>query len=359
MRILYTYFTKQFLKIFIFTAIAFGFIVLISELFRQIGFYMDHGTGFFIIVAHLLSNVPWWIIQVLPVATLLALLFSLGELAKRNEVTATKAAGINLWNIVILFIILGFIIGIADLAARELVVPKVTQFNYKLQKEKIQKIENSVQTEYSNLIVSLLNNKRLSIGYLNTKEKFMENIVIEHYNPDFSIKSLILAQRAYWENETWILEDGVIRDFDDGIWQEVYFKNYDSGIQLRPEDAAIRKVRYEMMTTANFKKYIMQLRMFGNNALKARIALNMRYSSVFSHIIVMMIGIPFALGLSKKLGKILSFTLALGAAFLYWGTQAITQSFGENYLLSPFMAAWLPNILFFAIGIYLLIKVKK
>ena len=139
MRIIYTYITKQFAKIFFFTSFAFGFIVLISELFRQLSFYMEYKTPLIVILQHLFSNIPWWIIQVLPVATLLALLFSLGGLAKKNEITAIKAAGVNLWKVIILFMVIGFIIGLADFAARELVVPATSLFNEKVKKEKYRK----------------------------------------------------------------------------------------------------------------------------------------------------------------------------------------------------------------------------
>ena len=359
MKTLYLYVSKKFLTIFFFTSIAFGFIVLISELFRELGFYMENKTPFLIIVQHLLSNVPWWIIQVLPVATLLALLFSLGDLAKKNEITAMKAAGINMWRIISLFLFWGAMIGAADLAAREFAVPTTTVFNERIKKEKIQKEEVKIQTQYKNLIVSLPNNTRLTVGNMDTKAMLMRDVIIEKYSEEFHIERLVLAAEGTWEDKTWILRNGVIREFDSDFWNEVYFKEYDSDIHLSPSDFAFRKMRYETMNTQDFQKYINQLRMFGKTALKERIALHMRYASVFCHLIVMMIGIPFALGIGPRFGKILSFTLALAASFIYWGAQAVTQSLGENSILTPFTAAWLPNFIFFAIGIVLLVKVKK
>ncbi|MCL2144172.1 MAG: LptF/LptG family permease [Endomicrobia bacterium] len=359
MKKIYLYVSKKFLTIFIFTAFAFGFIVLISELFRELGFYMEYKTPFFIIVQHLLSNIPWWIIQVLPVATLLALLFSLGDLAKKNEITAMKAAGINMWRIISLFMLLGFLIGGADLAARELIVPQTTEFNERIKKEKIKKEEIKVQTQFKNLIVSLPDNTRMTVGEMDAKAKIMKDIIIEKYNEDFYIERLVLAAEGVWENETWILKNGVVRDFDADFWDEAYFKEYNSKIRLKPNDFAFRKMRYETMNTYYFQKYINQMRMFGKTALKERIGLNIRYASVFCHLIVMMIGIPFALGIGPRFGKILSFTMALAASFAYWGVQAITQSLGENSILTPFMSAWLPNFIFLAIGIVLLARVKK
>jgi lipopolysaccharide export system permease protein len=320
---------------------------------------MENKTPFLIVIQHLVSNVPWWIIQVLPVSTLLALLFSLGDLAKKNEITAMKAAGINMWRIIVLFMTLGILIGGADLAIRELIVPHTTAFNEKVRKEKIQKEKIQMQTEFKNLIVSLPNNVRMTVGYIDTKEKLMKDIILEKYSEDFYIERLVLAAEGVWKNKTWTLRNGVIREFGTGLWNEIYFKDYESDIHLKPDDFAFKKMRYEMMNTYDFQKYIYQLQMFAKTALKERIVLNIRYASVFCHLVVMMIGIPFALGIGPRFGKILSFTMAVVASFIYWGVQAITQSLGENAILTPFMSAWLPNFIFFAIGIVLLIRVKK
>ena len=359
MKTLYKYILKSYLKIFFFTALAFGFIALVSQLFGQINFYMEHKTPLLIVCAHLFSNLPWWMIQVLPVATLLSVLFSLGELSKRNEITAAKAAGVNLWKIIALFLFTGAMIGLADLAAREFVIPKTTRINERIKKEKIEKQTISYKTEFSNLIVALKNNSRVTIGFLDTKAQIMKDVVIEKYDEDFYLEYLVLSPGGKWDGASWELENGVLRKFKDGLWDEMYFKTYDSGIDLKPNDIAFRKMKSETMSTKEFKRYIKQIRIFGQTALNERINLNIRYASVFCHLIVMMIGIPFALGFGNKFGKILSFTLALAASFTYWGFQAITQSLGENAILTPLMSAWLPNFVFVAIGVFMLAKVKK
>jgi lipopolysaccharide export system permease protein len=115
------------------------------------------------------------------------------------------------------------------------------------------------------------------------------------------------------------------------------------------------------MNSTELKQHINRLKMFGlsDKAKYTAIDLNMRYASVFAHIIVMMIGIPFALGFGNKFNKIISFTLALFAAFTYWGAQTVTRSLGESSVLSPFMAGWLSNFVFAFIGICLICKVRK
>jgi lipopolysaccharide export system permease protein len=320
---------------------------------------MEYKASFYAIMLHLISNLPEWIIEGLPIATLLALLFSLGNLSKNNEISAIKASGINLWNIMILFMIMGFIIGLGDFAVREFIIPKVSLYNENVRKKVIKKEDSTIQTDFYNKIVPLPNNTRMTIGRLDTKAKTMSNVVMEKYDQNFALKRLVLAQEAIWENNSWILQNGIIRSFNSNFWNEIHFKKYNPNINITPSDMSIQDIRYDTINTKQFKKYINQLKTFGQSAIKEKIVLNMRIAAVFAHIIAIMVGIYFAVNFGKRTRRILSFTLALGVTFTYWITQAISRTLGENLVLSPFIAAWLPNIIFLTLGIYLLNNVRK
>ncbi len=359
MKILYRYIIKNFVKIFLFTTVAIALVGIISELFRQINLYIDNKTPFYMILTHLLSDMPLWLIQALPIAALLALLFSLGDLSKNNEITAIKAAGINIWRIIILFFIMGFVIGTVDFVVKEFIVPKTSSYKDVIEKEKIQKEKIDIKTEFSDLIIPTLGNTRVTIGYLNAEENIMKNIAIEKFSDKFKIEHLILAEVGIWENDSWLLKNGVIRNFKADFWNETHFEQYNSNIHIKSKDMALQNVSYDAMSTLALKKYINKLRAFGQTAVKEKIILNMRFATIFSYIIVVMIGIPFAIGFENNLNKTLSFMIAIAAAFIYWGTRAITKSLGENLILSPFVAAWLPSLIFSAIGVYMLVKIKK
>ncbi|MDD5021121.1 MAG: LptF/LptG family permease [Endomicrobiaceae bacterium] len=358
---IYLYISKQFLKPLFFTTFAFGFIVLISELFREMNFYMEKKTPFLIILEYLFLNFPWWSIDVFALSVLLALLFSLGDLAKRNEITILKASGINVWNIIFLFLFLGFSLGIIDFAAREFIIPKtVTEASYvrNVKIEKNQDDEN-LTGEYKNIIVALKDNTRMSIGYLNVQEGYMRNIIIDEYYNNFYLKKNIVVGEALYNNHGWLLKNGVERKFDNSNkWEEKYFQNKIYPISVKPNDFVVKDIRYEQMNLKDFKEYIQKNQMLGKNTLKDQIKYNMRFAGVFCHIIVMMIGIPFALGLGKRFGKIISFTVALMLSFIYWTLQGFALTLGENQVLSITLAAWLPNIIFCVIGIYLLSRIK-
>jgi lipopolysaccharide export system permease protein len=358
-KILYKYIIKNFIKIFPLITVAFALVVLISQLLGLLNFYIEYKASFYLIVVHLISKLPEWLTQCFPIATLLTILFSIGNLTKYNEITAIKAAGINIYKIIMLLIIISSIIGICDFATKEFIVPKTSSYNEKIKKEKIKKEESLATTDFYNQIIALPNNIRMTVGHLDTQADTMENVVMEEYDDNFALKRLILAEEAKWENNSWILKSGILRDFDSDFWKELYFRDYNANIHITPEDLAINDVRYSTMNIIKLKKYINQLQIFGQNAVSAKIALNTRFASSFCHIIIMMIGLALTMNIREKFSRIFTFILSFVIIFAYFGTQAITKSLGENSIIYPFFAAWLPNIIFSALGVYLLIKLKK
>ena len=200
----------------------------------------------------------------------------------------------------------------------------------------------------------------MSVGYLNIKDAYMKDIIIDKYDENFHIKENIVVGEGCYKNGAWVLKNGVSRKFTkDKNWNEEIFNNRIFGFTVKPQDFVVKDTRYEQMNLKTFKEYIEKKQMLGENTLKEQIKYHSRFANVFAHIIVMMIGIPFALGLGNKFGKIISFTFALIFSFIYWAIQAVCLSLGENQIINVWFAAWLPNILFGIIGVYLMSKIKK
>jgi lipopolysaccharide export system permease protein len=359
MKILTRYIIREFIKPLFFSIAAFSGLVMISEFFRELSFYLEKKTPFTVVISYLLLNVPWWCIQVLPVSVLLAVLFSLGQFARQGEVTAMKAAGVNPWRLVVIFLLCGLAIAAADLALREKVIPYTVKRAEIILQDKIKNEKAGVQTEFYNIVVSLPPAGRATIGHLNANQNSMQKIVIDYFTPGFVLKNQVVAESAAWEDNTWNFFNGVERSFSSGSWQDVYFSTKTFGLPFQPKDFVFRRLRPEQMTTPEYHAYIGQLATLGLPTEKDRIQFYLRFASALSYPVVMMIGIPFALGFGGRHGKMISFTFALIFAFVYWGAQAIGQSMGGNRLISPLLAAWLGNIVFGVFGIVFISKMKK
>ena len=359
MKIIYRYIIREFFKPLFFSSAVFGGLVLISEFFRELSFYLENKTSFLIVFEYLFLNLPWWIIQVLPVAVLLAVLFSLGQLTRNNEITALKAAGINLLKIVLIFFFCAVFVGLFEIILKEKIIPFTVLKAEQIRHEKIKKEDYSVKYEFNDLVISLPNMAQMTIGNLNAKTNLLRQIVIDKYDNNFRLIGQTVAQSGIYDGNYWVFNNGVLRDFTKTPMEEVVFSTKSVSLPFAPKDFILAKLRPEQMTTPQFKSYIHQLNTLGIPSEKERIQLYFRWSSAFSHIIVILIGIPFALGFAGKHGKFISFTFALIFAFVYWGILAVAQSLGENRVISPLLSAWLGNIIFGVFGVVMLSRLKK
>jgi lipopolysaccharide export system permease protein len=61
----------------------------------------------------------------------------------------------------------------------------------------------------------------------------------------------------------------------------------------------------------------------------------------------------------KRAGLAMEFGLSLLIAFIYFIFMKISTSFGYAGILHPFISAWLANIVFFIIGVIVILNVRK
>ena len=321
---------------------------------------MEVKAGLIPVVGYLLCNLPWWIIQVLPVSVLLAVLFCVGQLTKSNELTALKAAGINLWRIIVLFLLMGALIGVCEFYLREGFIPFSVGMAEKIKTEKIRNEKPSSVNERTNLLVSFDDSKaRMTVGKVSLIDKTMSKLVVDMFDNDMVLVKQFVASGASWNGNDWVLENGIERVFSGNNWSEKYFSKLPFSLPFSPSDFDVLRVRPEQLSVSEYNTYLKRLELIGSDNTKEKIQYHQRFSAVFSHIIVILIGLPFALSFGKTHGKIISFTVALIFAFVYWAAQAAGQSLGENGIVSPILAAWIGNILFGMFGLILVAKVKK
>ncbi|MDR0915426.1 MAG: LptF/LptG family permease [Endomicrobium sp.] len=360
------YIAKNFIKIFIFITLVVLTITTIYELFKRLGFYLEYNASTLLIILHLLCSIPRWVSQLLPIVTLLSILFSVGELSKHNEITAMKALGTNIDKIIFLLIILGCIIGLCDFTIREVIIPKTSKYTEFIKINKIMKKNIVLETKFYNLILAMSRYERIMIEYCNIGEKIIKNLVIEKYNNKFEITDIIMAQYALWNHTRWILYNGILRSFHYNtniVLEETYFKKYISNIMINPNDirTVLREVNYDNMTTNELVTYINLLKSLGQSEMKIRatlIALHSRYAYMFTHIVMMLIGASFVLKVQIQNKKI-NYIIALLISFIYFCMQSLTNSLGVIFLLPTFLATWSANIIFIILGLYLIMKLRK
>jgi lipopolysaccharide export system permease protein len=86
--------------------------------------------------------------------------------------------------------------------------------------------------------------------------------------------------------------------------------------------------------------------------------MNIKLAFPFISLILLTIGIPLALAV-KKGGTPLSVSVGMAVCFLYVLILGLARSLGLAGILPPLFSAWLANLLFLFLGIYMMIHMER
>ncbi len=360
------YVLKEFLAPLVFSFSALAVLMLVSELMERLDKFIAAKAGFGVVLQYLLSTLPVRAIEILPVAALLAALFSLGNLSRRQEITAAMSGGITPWTMVKPILFCGLVLSLFSWILSEGVVPWASQKAENLWNIQIRRLTSPRQTKFNNLAVAGEKNTFYSIGMLDTDEQLMENIVIDKMDAN-GLMYQIQAKSAKWENSILVFRNGIERFYKNNgltIASQKAFTKREGPLNdfrgencVQPEDLVPREPDAECMNYKNYNRHLRRLRTLGISTRKQEVELHLKLAFPFTSFIVLLLGIPFAF--QKTGGKVKAIGFALGTAFFYFGLMQIGRALGQKPWCPPILGAWFSNLVFICIGTVLFYRMTK
>ncbi|MBD3271725.1 MAG: LptF/LptG family permease [Elusimicrobia bacterium] len=361
MRILKKYFFVEFIKPCLFGLASFVIIIAVSHLFEKLDTFTSSGARAYDVFKYILYQLPFMSVQVIPVALLLGALFSFNRLLSTGEITAVKSSGIPMRQIIIPFMIFGVVVSCAVIFINESLIPVFNTRAQYIYRVHIRKLPPGNPALWSNIVLSGKGNIRITAEQLNLAQGKIERVVVDQYHGSV-LTQQIDARSAVWNGDAWEFRRGSIRWFSrngDTIIKEEPFDSRVIDINNTPRDLSPSKIEPEEVNYKTLKDYIRHLEKLGIPNADERVQLHLKIAFPFSNLIVLMIGIPFALRARQGSGKLMSFATALAIAFSYWGFISIGQSLSSARILPPIAGAWFANIIFLGIGIHFLRKIQS
>ncbi|MEP6962238.1 MAG: LptF/LptG family permease [Acidobacteriota bacterium] len=92
--------------------------------------------------------------------------------------------------------------------------------------------------------------------------------------------------------------------------------------------------------------------------MEARIELNQRFALPFASIVLALAGIPLGLG-ARRRGRSPAAVLTVILAFLYYLGMISMIGLAKEHTLSAELAVWMPNIVFFVMGVILVMRLES
>jgi len=327
--------------------------------------YLDnlskYNPPFFLTVLLCLYKIPQMFYWMCPMAILLAIFLTLALFSRNNEIIAMKASGINVYKIIApLLILCGFIVFIS-FANQEFVLPHASQ--------KVEYIENIKIKGKSG--PRLLKQDRFwyrsedaicNIELFEHKSNTLQGITIYFFDQKFTLKRRLDARMGKWIDNKWHVYNVVIRNFNpDGSMKKEIEIADEKIIPLKetPDDFKIARREPEEMSYTELKDYINKIEKAGYRIPEYIPYLHAKISFPFICLIMPILAIPFALRIGKGGGIALGIGMSVIIGFIYFVFFNFSLSLGRGGMLPPLLSAWVANLLFGSIGIYLLLQVRR
>jgi len=298
----------------------------------------------------ILLKTPNFLSMTLPVGMALSSSLAFSRLARESELTAIRSVGVPIIRTVIPVAFIGIAVAIGNFFIVEGVMPQSEKAWRKLQSELA--VLAAAPEFKSNLIINL-KNYAVSLGTVARGE-----------GTDLQLTGIMLIERPR-PNEIWLTtaEQGTYKG---GIWtMESPFVRVIKGQELMSASSRDRLVINEQInlqelflpaqpdeqSLAELRKSISEGKRRARNTTSLEVNYYTRFAVPAACIVFALTGPVFAVRFARA-GAFIGVLLSIVLVFLYYNAFVIsTQIIGANGWLPPWLSAWLPNILFFVLGV--------
>ncbi len=358
MRILDWYILRRFAFALIFSIAAFVLIVIFVDMVGNLAKFIDRDVPRNIIIKYYFVYIPYIWILAMPIAMLLASLFSVGQMARQNELIAIKAVGVSLYRILLPLLLFSSIISIFAFGFGENVVPTANQKKTEIESTYLEPNRERRATQASNVFWRDRINRRVFISQFDNATKIAQKVSIQQYHGNQIVERLD-APKMQWQDSTWTLLNGYKRQFNDDAEEAIPFEMLnDYGIDITPEKILQARVQPEDMSYSELAFFIEEVKRNGGNPNRWLVDLYFKTSIPFANFIMVLFGAPLASN-KKRSGAIFGVLISLFISFIYYGFNKFIQTLGQSGNVEPLLAAWLANAVFLAVGIWLLVVTRK
>ncbi len=357
--ILDRYIIKKFSSIFLLIFFSLISVFIIITFFEQIDEIYAHNKTILEFLTYLMYRIPEFIHYTLPIGAMASSLLCLGFLTKTNEITAMKTCGMSVYRIIAPIVLLSFLVCVGSFYLQEYISP----YTNKKAEEKWNEIIDIPPRSYSQLdqrwVMGKERNRIYYYRHFDPNIPAFSDLSIYEFEPDsWSLKKRYFAEKGYFQEGKLLLVNCWYRDFQDN--RPTNFERRETLELLDAEDQRYFIKEWKDSDQLNFGElsaYIDDIEEKGFETVEYKVDLNYKVSFPLAGLVMTLLGIPFAFSMGKR-GALVGVGLSLLFAMIYWGAMGIFKSLGYIHFLSPFLAAWGPNLFFGLIGLYLLFNLK-
>ena len=359
--IVHRYLLKEFFQPFLVNTVFFSFIFLMTQILEITNMVVNYNLRLSRIVLMMLYTLPFFLQFILPMSVMLAILLTFLRMSGDNEITALKAGGIGLYQVLppaLLFAAFGCLL--TGLVSWYGLPWGRTNFKQLALETAQQHLDALIKERTFN---DTFKGVMLYVSHMDPASRMLTDVFIEDQRTE-NIVTTVVAPSGNLLNDVprgkvvLRLYNGMISqvDVDRRSVNTVQFSTYDIALDLKPGKgrAGISTSKSEEeMYVSELVHHIRTAAIRDSRYYKLLLEFHKKFSLPFACMALGLLAVP--LGIQFKAAK-RSYGIGLGMGFflLYYILLSAGWVFGEAGSYPPFIGMWLPNVVLGGIGLLLL-----
>jgi lipopolysaccharide export system permease protein len=333
----------------------FPVLVFVIDLVENLRKYQEKGLTAKALGLSYLYWIPDTLFMIMPAAVLFATVFSIGTFTRYSEITAAKASGISFYRFIAPILVMAtFAMGL-DLVFSE-VAPPANAERLKL----LAGTSSNAMDDRYNFAFASDEGRVYRVYTLSVKEKSLNDVEIEERGGPKRPGLLISAKRGHWTAKRgWTLQSGVLHVIPNETADLAF--SFDSLVDRRlketPQELRATERDPAEMRFAELTRFIKALERSGADVNTLKVERMLKIAIPVTCLIIALFGAPLATS-SQRGGAAYGIAVSLATTVFFLVLIQLTKAIGGKGLVSPDMAAWIPNLLVGSFAVILMTRVR-
>ncbi len=337
--------------------------ILLNVILSLSDLMVDRGVSMTTLLRLVLLKIPSLLVVAVPMSGLFATFLALGRMGHDREVLALESLGIPLRRILLPLLLAASLVGVADFALYNWLVP-ASEAGYQ---DALRQViyQQGTPRITANAFFKGQNDQFFYIRRYDESTGKLYDVVIYDTTgrlfPQAGTQvTMITADEGAWTGGAWTLAEGTVYGFDrEG---QLVFTATIASLVIPIEQGVAELVSHARTPTemgiGELRDRIAQARKNGQRVHEYVVESHLKVSLPLATVVFVLLGGALCLAFlpaNRAVGIVLGLLLvAVFQGFLWW-----TQTLGRRGAMDPGWAAWLPDLVFGVVGLILYVRVDR
>ncbi len=358
-KVLDAYLIRQYLSTVFFSLLIFSMISCAIDFSDKVQSIIEKPCTWKDVLAYYMGFVTHMASLLLPLYTLIGVVFFTSRLASNAEILSIFNAGIGFRRLLYPYLIAATAVMFLHLTINHIGAPILNQ--WKLWFEHTFVWTDQDKGKIANIHLLTAPDTKVFVRAFNKNTQTASGLRLEQFKGNRVI-SILEAEQAKWKGEPnrWELPKWSVRTFD-GLRENytIHTTSLDTAINISPADFVYYANQREQMTTPELREAIARDRGRGLPYTRSyEVEMHRRTADAFTIIILTIIGLAVA-GRKVRGGMGLHLAVGIGIGAAYIVFSKFTVSFATGGVLPVWVGMWLPNFAFGIMAWWLVSRAQK